>query len=293
MAFISNQLLYPMAHPDPSNEWLGFDDSFEFTSDYLDSNPTSANSFSPEDYSLTYSEADELNWGSSSGHFSQAQLQPSMEGDLGGAEPTQDPSFMFNDPAMSPKAGLCESPITNALSYDPSVYFSSSVRHLVEARASADPRCVSRKEKRREAAIAIHLQRLQEAVATDVDFSSDSNTSFSSPCWSDFVRDSLSPQAQPAELTTTPSSSSADNTSSARVSPGAEPVAGGVEMVLDLNMNAATNLPKKQKPRSQAQKESYIKVRKHGACEKHRKQHKRVSWLSPYQNYGNIAGHCG
>lgn len=48
-------------------------------------------------------------------------------------------------------------------------------------------------------------------------------------------------------------------------------------MVLDLNMNATTNLPKKQKPRSQAQKENYIKARKFGACEKHKKQHKRVS----------------
>lgn len=63
---------------------------------------------------------------------------------------------------------------------------------------------------------------------------------------------------------------------SASASPESDPAAGGMEFVLDLNMNATTNVPKKQKPRSQAQKENYIKVRKHGACEKHRKQHKRV-----------------
>jgi hypothetical protein len=50
-----------------------------------------------------------------------------------------------------------------------------------------------------------------------------------------------------------------------------------MEMVLDLNMNATANVPKKQKPRSQAQRENYIKARKYGACEKHKKQHKRVS----------------
>ena len=56
------------------------------------------------------------------------------------------------------------------------------------------------------------------------------------------------------------------------------PPPGGMEMVLDLNMNTAANVPKKQKPRSQAQKENYIKARKYGACEKHKKQHKRVSF---------------
>jgi hypothetical protein len=143
--------------------------------------------------------------------------------------------------------------------YDSTIAF----RNLVEAQAAADPRVASIKEKRREASIALHLQRLCDATALDLEMSSDSNTSFSSPSWSDYVRESTSPQ---------PARPSGENTSVAEASPP-----GAMEMVLDLNMNATANVPKKQKPRSQAQKENYIKARKYGACEKHKKQHKRVS----------------
>lgn len=136
-------------------------------------------------------------------------------------------------------------------------------RQMVEAQAAADPRIASAKEKRREAAIALHLQRLCDATALELDMS-DSSTSFSSPNLSDYMCESLSPQPASASLESTPV-------------PTPTHANGGMELVLDLNMNATANLPKKQKPRSQAQKENYIKARKYGACEKHKKQHKRVS----------------
>ncbi|CAG8280160.1 unnamed protein product [Penicillium salamii] len=138
---------------------------------------------------------------------------------------------------------------------------SNAFRGMVEAQAAADPRVATIKEKRREAAIALHLQRLCDATALDLDMSSDSNTSFSSPSWSDYVYESRSPLPSP-------------KTTVAEAPPPA-----AMEIVLDLNMNATANVPKKQKPRSQAQKENYIKARKYGACEKHKKQHKRCNCL--------------
>ena len=166
-----------------------------------------------------------------------------------------------------PDTGLMLDPVAafdNAMSpsyrpYDDSVDF----RQIVEAQAAADTRLASIKEKRREAAIALHLQRLCDATALDLDTSSDSTTSFSSPSWSDYVRESISPQ---------PTTSSSKGTTIRTPAAGN----GALELVLDLNMNATTNLPRKQKPRSQAQKENYIKTQKYGACEKHKKQHKRV-----------------
>lgn len=285
MAFPHDPLLYPVSQSDHSNEWLDLDNSFDFPSDYIDSVPT-MDSILFEDNSLSVSGTDEFNCNLSPDSTSQA-YQPSLdqvfEGGYGNGngEVTGDGDFFFDSPTTSFNAGLYESPTSNGLSYDASDFFSSSIRHMVEAKASSDTRYMARKEKRREAAIAIHLQRLQDAVAADRYLSSDSSTSISSPCWSDFVRESMSPQPPPTKSTkVSPASSESVHNASQTETPyssGANPIAGGVEMVLDLNMNAATNLPKKQKPRSLAQKESYMKVRKHGACEKHRKQHKRVS----------------
>lgn len=164
-------------------------------------------------------------------------------------------------------------------SYDESFKF----RQMVEAQAAADHSVASIKEKRREASIALHLQRLCDATALDLDMSSDSNTSFSSPAWSDCMPESISPQ---------PPSSSPEQTSAPPPAAGN----GGFELVLDLNMNTTSNLPKKQKPRSQAQKENYIKARKYGACEKHKKQHKRVSLdiriVQPNQMLTNLKCNC-
>lgn len=129
-----------------------------------------------------------------------------------------------------------------------------------------------------EESFGVHLQdlrNLQDATdEADRGELSYLNTRVASSCWSDFVQDLSSPEPQSTSVS--PSSHSAETVSTP--SSVANPVpCHGVEMVLDKNMNVATNLPRKQKPRSLAQKESYVKVRKYGACDKHRKQHKRVS----------------
>ncbi|KAJ5520324.1 hypothetical protein N7463_000777 [Penicillium fimorum] len=247
MAFVSDQFFSEM-DASISNEWVDFDQFLDLPSDYDDqSTPTTV---SPQDLALPY-ETDEMF--TSPSDFMQSSFdmtnydlsQEEFMGMDGGF--MQDPAApLFDDAAF--------------LGYNP--YDSSSTfRNLVEAQAAADPRVATMKEKRREAAIVLHLQRLCDATALDLDMSSDSNTSFSSPSWSEYVRGSTSPH------------STSDNISVEAPPPG------GMEMVLDLNMNAAANVPKKQKPRSQAQKENYIKARKYGACEKHKKQHKRCNCL--------------
>ncbi|KAJ5816612.1 hypothetical protein N7447_008845 [Penicillium robsamsonii] len=231
-----------------SNEWVDFDQFLDLPSGYDDQ--STATTVSPQDLALPY-EADGMF--TSPSDFMQSSFdmtnydlsQEEFMGIDGGF--MQDPAApLFDDAAF--------------LGYNP--YDSSNTfRNLVEAQAAADPRVATIKEKRREAAIALHLQRLCEATALDLDMSSDSNTSFSSPSWSEYVRGSISPRSTP------------DNTSVEAPPPG------GMEMVLDLNMNTAANVPKKQKPRSQAQKDNYIKARKYGVCEKHKKQHKRCNCL--------------
>lgn len=255
MASTSDQFFY-LDSPTQFEEWVDFDQFLDLPSAYGDEYSASAstNSVSP-DMALPY-DAEML--GTDLLDFSQSAFPDMINYDA-----SQESFFADLSPEMGtmPDAvAMDDSAFYNYSQYDASFDF----RQVVEAQAAADPRVASIKEKRREAAIALHLQRLCEATALDLDMSSDSNTSFSSPSWSDYVRGSNSPQ----------SASASPKTPSAPA-----PVAGtgGVEMVLDLNMNAAANLPKKQKPRSQAQKENYIKARKYGACEKHKKQHKRVS----------------
>lgn len=257
MAFVADQFFYTdMATQ--SDEYVDFDQFLDLSSTYGDDHSAPVNSTSPE-ITLPY-ETDML--GNDLAEFSQAAFPDMINYDMSpevasldqspNMEWTQEPAPVFDDAMFQ-----------GYQPYDPSFDF----RQMVEAQAAADPRIASAKEKRREAAIALHLQRLCDATALEVDMSSDSNTSFSSPNLSDSMRESFSPQ---------PANASPE-------SPPAPPPAqgsGGMELVLDLNMNATTNLPKKQKPRSQAQRENYIKARKYGACEKHKKQHKRVS-LTP------------
>ncbi|KAJ5425818.1 hypothetical protein N7465_000888 [Penicillium sp. CMV-2018d] len=248
MAFVADQF-FPDMDATTLNEWVDFDQFLDLPSGYDDQ--STATTVSPQDLALPY-EADGIF--TSPSDFMQSSFdmasydlpQEEFMGMNGGF--MQDPAApLFDDAAF--------------LEYNP--YDSSNTfRNLVEAQAAADPRVASIKEKRREAAIALHLQRLCDATALDLDMSSDSNTSFSSPSWSEYVRGSISPRPSP------------QNTSVSEAPPP-----GGMEMVLDLNMNTAANVPKKQKPRSQAQKENYIKARKYGACEKHKKQHKRCNCL--------------
>lgn len=248
----------------PENELLDFDHFFQFPSDESGSDPTSVTSISPKDLDLTYTETDMSNWESQAAWCPDASLADWMNVDasldMGNSWDTGavlNPADMFQLPTISStdesSAWVQDVPSLG----DP---FYSVLRDMVESQAAVDPRASSDKEKRREAAIAIHMQRLQDSSLVDLNPSSDSTTSFSSGC-------SVAPSSATA-ATTPPSESS-------HQSPTPVPC-GGMEIVLDLNMDTATNLPKKQKPRSRAQKENYINVRKHGACEKHRKQHKRV-----------------
>ncbi|CAI7605994.1 unnamed protein product [Penicillium glandicola] len=248
MAFVADQFCSDM-DATIQNEWVDFDQFLDLPSGYDDQ--STATTISPQDLALPY-EADGMF--TSPPDFMESSFDMTNcdfpQGDFMGMDGgfMQDPAAsLFDDAAF--------------LGYNP--YDSSNTfRNLVEAQAAADPRVATIKEKRREAAIALHLQRLCDATALDLDMSSDSNTSFSSPSWSEYVRGSISPRP------------SLENTSISEAPPP-----GGMEMVLDLNMNAAANVPKKQKPRSQAQKENYIKARKYGACEKHKKQHKRCNCL--------------
>jgi hypothetical protein len=256
MASTSDQFFY-LDSPTQCEEWVDFDQFLDLPSAYGDEYSASAstNSVSP-DMALPY-DAEML--GTDLLDFSQSAFPDMLNYDA-----SQESFFADLSPEMGMipdhAVAMNDSTFYNYPQYDASFDF----RQVVEAQAAADPRVASIKEKRREAAIALHLQRLCEATALDLDMSSDSNTSFSSPAWSDYVRGSNSPQSATASPKTPSAPAPAAGT-------------GGVEMVLDLNMNTAANLPKKQKPRSQAQKENYIKARKYGACEKHKKQHKRVS----------------
>ncbi|KAJ5709461.1 hypothetical protein N7493_010795 [Penicillium malachiteum] len=255
MSSIENQFFLDASQQ--PEDWLDFDQFLDLSPSYSDEYSASANSISPN-MALPY-DADLFT--NDLPDLSQTGFPDMTNYDLSNdffAEQSLNLGLMHDSAPV-----FDEATFNSYHPYDSTLDF----RPLVEAQAAADPRVASIKEKRREAAIALHLQRLCDATALDLDMSSDSNTSFSSPCWSDYMRESISPQ----------SSSSSPEQTSAPLPSGK----GSMELVLDLNMNATTNVPKKQKPRSQAQKENYIKARKYGACEKHKKQHKRVSFIRP------------
>ncbi|KAJ5643525.1 uncharacterized protein N7484_006032 [Penicillium longicatenatum] len=252
MASVENQFF----NVSTQEEWVDFDQFLDLSPSYSDD--YSANSISPE-MSLPY-EADMF------ANDLPDLTQPGFP-EMNSFDFSHDVSFVDQSPDMGLMPDFTAA-MDNAMFHGyQSCDTNFDFRQMVEAQAAIDTRVASLKEKRREAAIALHLQRLCDATALDLELSSDSNTSFSSPCWSDYMRESISPQ---------PTSASPEQAAARPPS-----VNGGVpmEMVLDLNMNATANLPKKQKPRSQAQKENYIKARKYGACEKHKKQHKRCNCL--------------
>lgn len=89
-------------------------------------------------------------------------------------------------------------------------------------------------------------------------------------------------QRSPPELSTCSDSFSQPSTQfprTAQTPSGSQEIHqnGAMEIVLDLNMNPCKSLPRKQRKRSQAQRERYQNVRKHGACLKHKKLKKLVS----------------
>ncbi|PLB45849.1 hypothetical protein P170DRAFT_512466 [Aspergillus steynii IBT 23096] len=290
----ADKLLYQMDLSSHQNEWYDFDNFFEFPSGDLDSNSTSVDSVSPKDFELGYSEADATNWNSNLGACSQAPFPELVdyENPFGeytlGTEPIANPNEILQLPSSSEAEGLVGSTYDSTWSPDfpgHDEQFYSTIRQMVESQAATDAGYSSKKEKRIEASIALHMQRLQDVSLPDLDLFSDSNTSFPSPCWSETARPNASVDGSPATtLLSEPTSKSPTPPSTS------DAAAGGMELVLDLNMNTAANVPKKQKPRSRAQKENYIKARKYGACEKHRKQHKRCNCLEVNISRVDMAG---
>ena len=279
----ADQLLHSIGHSTPSEEWFDFDNSFDIPYGGLGSHPTSVDSISPRDLDLTFADFGDCNWGPASAVCGQdlfadiVNYDAPCEGYVGhtleGSQPMLGPTGSFHLLPPAPNQGLTGPGLDDPWIQDmgsPDDHFYASLRQMVELQAAADPGALSIKEKRMEASIAIHLQRLQEAAVQDLELTSNSSTTFTSPRWSESAG-SVSQSGTCATPVTSPPSETARTPASVP-----EPAAGGIELVLDLNMNATTNIPRKQKPRSQAQKENYIKARKYGACEKHKKQHKRV-----------------
>ncbi|EZF31075.1 hypothetical protein TMEN_8319 [Trichophyton mentagrophytes] len=184
----------------------------------------------------------------------------------------------------------------------------SAFKDLARARAAADPRPISRKQKQRDASIALYLERLRdtcnEAVAA-LNSGADSTTAIGhSAAWFNPNQVSMSSQhsssgtssfstSSPSEGFTEFHSQSQSTRSSVpsqsptldqsrpqsqQPSPPAPP-SGGIELVMDLNMNTATSLPRKHRPRTETQRQRYLAVRNQGACEKHKKQHKRCTCI--------------
>lgn len=284
----------PLSH---QNEWYDLDAFLELPAGDFDSNSTSVDSISPKDLDLSYSEADAANWNVNLGADSQVSFpglvdyeNPFNECTLG-TEPIANPTEALQLPSSSEAERFVGSTYDATWSPDFPGHddqFYSTIRQMVESQAATDAGYISKKEKRIEASIALHMQRLQDVSLPDIELFSDSNTSFPSPCWSETARPNTSLDGSPATtLMSEPTSKSSTPPSTS------DAAGGGMELVLDLNMNTAANVPKKQKPRSRAQKENYIKVRKHGACEKHRKQHKRVSrGTSRFMDDGNLFIDC-
>lgn len=272
----------PLLHEQvPSREWFDLDPSLGYSQGDLDNDLTTlVNSISPQECDLLFPDANgtdadsaaELHTESWFSDFVSYESHDNPSSNtLDSMEPFPREDHMHDDPGLSPDMGISDAPVQysgDSAWHDPILYDSlydlkSSIRPMVEAQAAADTSCMSKKEKKIEASIAIYMNRMQESLTTNVNVA-DTNTSFSSPCSSgDVSPNSTGMNSVTTDVTSTPNSS------------GSGP--RGVELVLDLNMNTTADLPRKHKPRSQAQKDNYIKARKHGACEKHRKQHKRVS----------------
>ncbi|KAL4745994.1 hypothetical protein BDW72DRAFT_185793 [Aspergillus terricola var. indicus] len=275
----ANQLFYPLDCSGRQDEWLDFDAMFQLPSEHLDSIPTSVESVSPRDLDQPLIDTDFLNWDSDTAMCSQAMFPDFVGYDVPVEELGH--SAMDFQPFINPNDVLRQVPSFSNQFVDPvfentclpDEHDFSSFRDLVESQAALDPRCYSQKEKRRDASIALHLQRMQDELFSEMNTPSLSSNHLSSPNWSE---SSLEVTPECSFLASTTSTLAESQTSSPA---GPQSGAAPMQLVLDLNMNTTTNVPKKQKPRSKAQRESYIKARKYGVCEKHRKQHKRCNCL--------------
>lgn len=178
-----------------------------------------------------------------------------------------DPSVNSFDTVSYPSSSVNESPQTTT-SQDFFAPQAEDFRPLVESWASVDQRARSMKEKRRDAAIDLHLKRFVKSHSEP--------QSFVVPDWDSSIshKPSMTCSYTSAEqnlVGNTSASSTPPNEHSTR------PVVAGRELVFDINLNTATQLPKKQKKRTRAQIEDYINARRNGACLMHKKQHKKVS----------------
>ncbi|EEA22742.1 hypothetical protein TMatcc_001597 [Talaromyces marneffei ATCC 18224] len=158
-----------------------------------------------------------------------------------------------------------ESPL--AANYESFTPQAEDFRFLVDSWASTDQRSRSMKQKRRDATIDLHLQRFMNTHSDSQLFPTDSEFSFSDSHSLSYSHES----SQQSPVASTPASS-ASNSDRSTV-----PQIGGRELVFDINLNTATNLPKKQKKRTRAQIEDYVNARRNGVCLKHKKQHKKCN----------------
>ncbi|KAL2868552.1 uncharacterized protein BJX67DRAFT_45010 [Aspergillus lucknowensis] len=281
----TDQLRYPMDFSDRQDEWLDFDSLFQLPTGYLDSNPTSVESISPRDLEQSFTDAEFQNWDSDPAIFSQAMFPESAgyEASIEGFAPPALDSFQHfinpNDilqPISSQDQFVDPAFESSWLSDGQNLGSQPPFGYMVESQAALDTRCISKKEKRRDASIALHLQRLQNSPPPGFTAPS-SSTQLSSPELSESSFETMPFESSCTTSTASPVSDSTQKLSSPASGP--EPGAASMQLVLDLNMNTTTNVPRKQKPRSRAQRENYIKARKYGVCQKHRKQHKRCNCL--------------
>ncbi|KAK2759909.1 hypothetical protein FQN54_002644 [Arachnomyces sp. PD_36] len=220
------------------------------------------------------------------------------------------PSALTENDSSSAGSSSRQEPRQNSDS-DSFALLNSAFRDLVQAKAAADSRCVSQKAKQRDASIALHLQRLRAACdqteqllgnsAGDQGLGSEQISAFggeaemfstqlqngtASGCLSSsgYCSTQNSPRSncsnpsqrslpELSSCSETFSPSATQFPSTAQTPAGSQEIHenGALEIVLDMNMNPSKSLPRKQKKRSQAQRERYQNVRKHGACLKHKK----------------------
>lgn len=167
----------------------------------------------------------------------------------------------------------------------------STLKDLALARAAKDTRPVSQKTKQMDASIELYLQ-LQNDLRSG--FQEECAPAAQSMVWqpssttisdSSFDNNSFSLTGSPGSSTgTVPELSPASITRVGSASAGPSrptplPASGGVQMVLDMNLNETTSLPRKHRPKTQEERQRYITVRRQGACEWHRKQRKRVCFV--------------
>ncbi|OAX85537.1 hypothetical protein ACJ72_00075 [Emergomyces africanus] len=194
----------------------------------------------------------------------------------------------------------------------------STLRDLALARAAKDTRPVSQQTKQMDASIELYLQ-LQNDIGSGFQEQCDPaaqtmvwQQSSTSTGGSSFDNNSFSATGSPGSSTGTvpelspTSSTRAGSTSAGTSRAAAQPsTTGGVQMILDMNLNETTSLPRKHRPKTLEERQRYIAVRRQGACEWHRKQRKRCTCVDktdsaitsvkrkqPMKHVQKVSQHC-